>query len=91
MLLAGWLWYATDDLMPDYQGPEPVTLTQLMAIGPQASGRWFDVTAEVKPRRSSAGDAASGHLQIVARACPTKLDTRTFPAYLYGPRHRVAR
>lgn len=48
-LFAGWLWYAADYLVRVYKGPEPVTLTQLMAMGSDDAGRWFDVTAEVRP------------------------------------------
>ena len=45
----GWLVYAYDYLGRVYNGPEPVTQTQLAELGPEAFGRWFDVTAEAKP------------------------------------------
>jgi hypothetical protein len=46
---AGWVYWMSDTFWKIYNGPEPVTVSQLLTMKPeQAAGRFFDVTAEVK-------------------------------------------
>src|SRR5262249_55666477 len=55
------------------QGPEPVTLAELSQMGPEDAGRWFDVTADVRPdhllqttRRSRrGGDSVTNHFALI--------------------------
>jgi hypothetical protein len=46
---AGWLYWMSDTFWKIYNGPEPVTVSQLLAMKPdEAAGRFFDVTASMK-------------------------------------------
>src|SRR5262245_10831277 len=75
-LFAAVLWWASDYLREVAHGPQPATLTQLSKMGPDAFGRWFTVTAEVrpghccKPPPSAAG--AAHRLPITSRWSETK-------------------
>jgi hypothetical protein len=49
---AGWLYSVSETLWKLCNGPEPVTITQLLAMQPgTTAGRFFDVTASKKPDR----------------------------------------
>jgi hypothetical protein len=49
-IFAGWLYWMSDTFRKVYNGPEPVTISQLLAMKPdETAGRFFDVTATVKP------------------------------------------
>jgi hypothetical protein len=46
---AGWLYWMSATFLKLYNGPEPVTVSQLLAMKPdEAAGRFFDVTATTK-------------------------------------------
>jgi hypothetical protein len=46
---AGWLYWMSDTFSKIYNGPEPVTVSQLLAMkADEANGRFFDVTATMK-------------------------------------------
>jgi hypothetical protein len=72
-VFAGWLWYSTNYLWRVAQGPEPATLAELTQMGPEGAGRWFEVTADVRPglllrttRRSRrGGTSVTNHFALI--------------------------
>jgi hypothetical protein len=74
----GWLYWMGDTFLKIYNGPEPVSVGQLLAMKPEdAAGRFFDVTAEVKPahllqtttetrrRRGGTSTSVTNHFALV--------------------------
>src|SRR5262245_55655580 len=72
-VLVGALWYWSDQLWRIAQGPEPVTLAQLSQGGVEASGRWLEVTSDVRPghllkttsRRRRGGESITNHFALI--------------------------
>src|SRR5262245_15022545 len=72
-VFAGWLWYSTNYLWRVARGPEPATLAELAQMGPEGAGRWFEVTADVRPghllrttRRSRrGGTSVTNHFALI--------------------------
>ena len=88
-LFLGWIVYAFDYLMRVANGPEPVTQSELIALGDNAIGRWFDVSTETKPghllkttstsrRRGSTTTTTTNHFALFKKdvlIVETSLDT----------------
>jgi hypothetical protein len=49
-LLGALLWYQSGNIRRLAEGPQPVTLAQLSAMGNDAAGRWIELTNDVPPR-----------------------------------------
>jgi hypothetical protein len=75
---AGWLFWMSDTFLKLYHGPEPVTVSQLLAMKPDdAAGRFFDVTTTIKAaklletttttrrRRGGASTSVTNHFALI--------------------------